>query len=112
MWERVAEIDGGRVNRTRGASVFPGMKRPRIVVTLRDGVGVLRHLEVRSAFNAGVRTSEAAVRELAHKEGTRYEGGRPTRVGQRGEQGDTYSRRWASRCGRVIVASVEVAEVG
>jgi hypothetical protein len=45
------------------------MKRPVVHITLRDAAGNVLHSETRSAFNSGVRASEAAVREIARKRG-------------------------------------------
>lgn len=76
------------------------MKRPIVQVTLRDASGAVVHAETRAAFNAGVRASEAAVRKVALSERDVYEGDRPSRIG------DVYTRRWISRGGRVLTATV------
>ncbi len=77
-------------------------QRPIVTVTLQDAKGQTLHTETRSAFNAGIRASEAAIREIARTVPTTYwEGDRPIRVG------DVYTRRWISRDGRVVIATIE-----
>ncbi len=78
------------------------MKRPKITVTLTDFDGVMLHEETRSAFNAGVRASEAAVREHARSVGSAYQGATPRR------EGDVYSRTWTP-CGPGAAILVRVA---
>lgn len=77
------------------------MKRPVVIVTLRDPAGTLLHSETRGAFNSGIRASEAAVRELARAQRTTYEGEKPTRVG------DVYTRRWYAANGHVVIATID-----
>lgn len=77
------------------------MRRPVVTVTIRNEQGDVLHSEKRSAFNAGIRASEDAIREIARAAHTTYEADRPSRVG------DVYTRRWVSRDGRAIVATIE-----
>ena len=77
------------------------MRRPVVTVTIRNEQGDVLHSEKRSAFNAGIRASEDAVREIARAAHTTYEADRPSRVG------DVYTRRWVSRDGRAIIATIE-----
>lgn len=77
------------------------MTRPVVRVTLRDAAGAILHAETRGAFNAGIRGSEAALRELGRAQNTVWTGDRPTR------EGDVYTRRWVSRDGRVVIARIE-----
>jgi hypothetical protein len=81
------------------------MKRPVVHITLRDAAGNVLHSETRSAFNSGVRASEAAVREIARKRGMTYAGDRPTTTGDRFAH-TSYARRWVGRDGHVIIASI------
>lgn len=85
------------------------MKRPVVRVTVRSADGAVVHSETKSAFNSGVRASEAAVREIARAEGTTYEGDRPTSVKDENDRFKhvSYTRRWVSGRGRVLIASVE-----
>jgi hypothetical protein len=77
------------------------MRRPVITVTIRNEQGDVLHSEKRAAFNAGIRASEDAVRKIAQAEHTTYEAERPSRVG------DVYTRRWTSKNGHVIIATIE-----
>lgn len=74
--------------------------RPVVHVTIQDDAGVSVHTETRSAFNAGIRASEAAILKIARAEGTTYEAERPVRVD------DTYTRRWVSRNGKALIVTV------
>lgn len=77
------------------------MKRPVITVNVTDAAtGSTVHTETRAAFNAGIRASEAAVREIARREGTMYEAPMPDRVG------DVYTRWWTSWEGRTLTVTV------
>jgi hypothetical protein len=72
------------------------MKRPVVNVTVKDESGALLHSETRSAFNAGVRASEDAIRKIARSQHVDYWGDKPLRVA------DVYTRRWTSARGTVI----------
>lgn len=65
------------------------------------------HEETRRAFNAGVRASEAAVREAARNAGVMFAGDKPHR------DGNVYTRVWHADDGsdviRVVVESVPVS---
>jgi hypothetical protein len=74
--------------------------RPVVYVTVASN-GVILHKETRSAFNSGIRASEAAVREIARLHGTAYDGSKPVRIG------DVYTRQWVGvRNGHVVVATI------
>ena len=91
----------GTAGRARAVGTPRHLKRPDVRVTLTDkATGAVVHEETRGAFNAGVRASEAAVRELARSEHANYAGERPVRVG------DVYNRTWTSARGRVVVATI------
>jgi hypothetical protein len=78
------------------------MKRPVVLVSLSAEGGVLLSSERKSAFNSGVRASEALVRQLARQEGQNYEADRPVR------EGVVYTRRWTGgKTGRVVLAHIE-----
>lgn len=77
------------------------LPRPVVQVTIRSEQGQVLHSETKSAFNSGIRASEDAIRNIARAEGTTYEAERPTRVG------DVYTRRWTSRAGKVVIATIE-----
>jgi hypothetical protein len=78
------------------------VKRPIVNVLLVDeATGITIHTETRFAFNAGIRASESAVLALARAERTTYEADKQTRVG------DLYTRRWVSRAGRAVVATID-----
>lgn len=84
------------------------MKRPVVHVTIRDEAsGTILHTETKSAFNSGIRASEAAIRKIALSERTVYEGERPNRTGDPKFGGSVYTRRWVSKTGRAIVATIE-----
>jgi hypothetical protein len=74
--------------------------RPVVHVTIQDDAGVVLHSETRSAFNAGIRASEAAISKIARDERATYEGDRPVRIG------DVYTRRWVSKNGRTLTATI------
>jgi hypothetical protein len=76
------------------------VRRPVVRVTLCDATGVVLHQETRAAFNAGIRASERALGDLARGQHTTYEAGAPSRVG------DTYTRRWVSPLGIIVVATI------
>lgn len=72
-----------------------------VSVSITDSAtGAVVHTETRRAFNAGIRASEAAVREIARSEGTMYEAPFPDRVG------DVYTRSWTSWEQRTLVVTV------
>ena len=81
------------------------MPRPVVSVTITDSTGTVVHSEIKSAFNSGIRASEAAVRKIALSEHVIYDGEKPSRTG------DVYTRRWISRKGdRILVATIEKVE--
>jgi hypothetical protein len=83
-----------------------------VIVTVRNERGDVLHTETKSAINAGIRASEAAVREIARAEHTHYEGARPTSTKSDGFHVDHYTRRWTSSNGRVAVVTIEVERPG
>lgn len=80
------------------------MKRPVIEVTVTDTSGAVIACDTRSAFNAGVRATEAAVRERARSVGTPYVGALPTRVD------GVYFRTWTPTRGDGPTLVATVAE--
>lgn len=76
------------------------MTRQIYSVTVTDNTGAVLANDVRFAMNAGIRTSEALVREMARSEGAIYHGATPQRVG------DVYTRDWTSISGITVTARV------
>jgi hypothetical protein len=72
------------------------VKRPTVNVEIRDESGSLLHSETRGAFNAGVRASESAIRNIARSQRVDYFGDKPLRIA------DVYTRRWTSTRGSVV----------
>lgn len=65
------------------------MTRPTVTVEVTaDGIEMPIHEETRSAFNAGIRASERAVREAARAAGVPFTAEPPHR------EGDVYTRVW------------------
>lgn len=89
------------------------MRRPVIAVAVTDvDAGAIVHTETRSAWNAAVRASEAAVRAIARGEGQLYTGGdinRRITGPYAGSVGDTATRYWSGdRSGRKLAATITV----
>ena len=80
------------------------MKRPVIEVTVTDTSGAVITCDTRSAFNAGIRATEAAVRDRARSEGNAYIGALPKRVD------GVYFRTWTPTGGKGPTLVATVAE--
>lgn len=66
-----------------------------VYVSVANAVGEVLHEETRRAWNAGIRASEAAVRDIARRVGVTYIGEPPAREGERDTATDTYLRSWS-----------------
>jgi uracil-DNA glycosylase len=74
-----------------------------LVTVTADDEPMPVHEETRRVFNAGIRASEAVVREAARTAGIIFHGAQPHR------EGDVYTRVWHGTDGSTLRAKVERA---
>jgi len=83
------------------------VKRPVISIVVTDQQGSTIHTDTKFAWNSAITASEAAIRSIARAEGVLYDGDTPVVVASRFKdtRGDSYTRTWTSRQGRVLTAT-------
>jgi len=84
------------------------VNRATVTATLKDSTGLTLARQVTSAWNSGIRATEAMLRQLGRENGLAFTGSNPEV--DRDETGRVYRREWTTTRGDTFWAIVQEAQ--